>query len=74
MLRGIETSLLSKNKESEKKRNAGHPSVKKGMLIWLEKTEGVFFLKLINVPGKKTKLTTLFITQKWSTYFRVRQV
>jgi hypothetical protein len=25
MLRGIETSLLSKNKESEKKRNANSP-------------------------------------------------
>jgi hypothetical protein len=38
--------------------------VKKGMLIRFKKTEGVFFLKLIKVPGKKTKLTTLFITQK----------
>jgi hypothetical protein len=28
--------------------------VKKGMLIRFKKTEGVFFLKLINVPGKKT--------------------
>jgi 7,8-dihydropterin-6-yl-methyl-4-(beta-D-ribofuranosyl)aminobenzene 5'-phosphate synthase len=43
------------------------------MLIRFKKTEGVFFLKLINVPGKKTKLTTYSITQKWSTYFRVRQ-
>jgi len=44
--------------------------VKKGMLIRFKKTEGVFFLKLINVPGKKTKLTTLFNHPKMVNLFQ----
>jgi hypothetical protein len=40
------------------------------MLIRFKKTEGVFFLKLINVPGKKTKLTTLFNHPKMVNQFQ----
>ena len=43
------------------------------MLIRFEKTEGIFFEKLINIPADNEKNLTIFNHQKWSTYFRVRQ-
>ena len=58
------------NTQQTPRRHLKIDSVKKGMLIRFKKTEGVFFLKLINVPGKKTKFITLFNHPKMVNLFQ----
>jgi hypothetical protein len=43
-----------------------------GMLIRFEKTEGIFFEKLINIPAIMKRTQQYLITKKWSTYFSTR--